>query len=892
MIVDPIEGVFGRGRQKMATGDHVEVFREAAVPGQRRRYTKRFLASGGTDFRQWTDREWRILARLIGHGVRCVPAVARYHGGAEGGPSELQTYDAGVSVDQWATLLPVERDGVRRRSVFDDCAHWWALAHHCLAALDEIHALELVHLDVKADNLCIPYAPASYKPSDGGRLRLDFAHLALIDFAFSLVSRERLATSLPLGWQKDYDYQSPRLLRALEAGRAGDLVPTQELDWRCDLYSLAAMLRRYLPEDDSTDDGAPNGWTRGRHDDARALIFRLRECHDSEDVSRRPHRDLMAFSASHASDPALAQSVVEGWTLVRDTVFVEARSRRTPMTRIAAPVARTSTTEVRSAVIAALPPAVPTVFRNPRERRNAAVGPTPVAFVAPPSPPRRAPRAALLAAGLAGATALAMVGDADGPRVQTPRVDLAAVTLAKPTPAVVVAPVPPEKSVEPSPALQERPARAAPRPVTPPAKAATPADAARARAKAAPAPSAAAARALALLQDADAMRSAAVPYDPVAARRATARLAQQATRVSPTHAPPMAVAEAPPPVPPKPEPEIVLARVTPPAAVPEDKVPVPAVEPRVVAPPPVVRAPEPARPAPRPQPADRWRDRIQSALASMGLYRERTPAPVESRPSPPPVESTAAPVLVPAPRAIAPSRERERERDPELATRGRRFVAEMVPVVAAQAWADAAAPLDLAAGRGTSLSSRAPSEAANGRWRAESVYAAPVVDARRARELYEAARSAFAAGRTAEAIDLDLQAFAANPRDPDIAGFLAFMHLRTQPARAETARQLALHALAFSGAQRGSRFEDWNTFAIASALTGRQGDASRAYQLMVALTQDPDRSCRAAVRAQSQFGDAMRVPVEALSQRLRRDGRADEAPGCAGALARMASAPG
>jgi hypothetical protein len=25
--------------------------------------------------------------------------------------------------------------------VFEDCAHWWALAHHCIAALDEIHAL-------------------------------------------------------------------------------------------------------------------------------------------------------------------------------------------------------------------------------------------------------------------------------------------------------------------------------------------------------------------------------------------------------------------------------------------------------------------------------------------------------------------------------------------------------------------------------------------------------------------------------------------------------------------------------------------------------------------------------------------------------------------------------
>ena len=106
-----IERVFGRGRLKMATGEHVEVFREAVAPGERRRYTKRFLATSDGDFGQWTEREWRILARLIGHGIRCVPDVVQFDGGAMGGVRLVQTYDAGVTVDQWATLLPVSRDG-------------------------------------------------------------------------------------------------------------------------------------------------------------------------------------------------------------------------------------------------------------------------------------------------------------------------------------------------------------------------------------------------------------------------------------------------------------------------------------------------------------------------------------------------------------------------------------------------------------------------------------------------------------------------------------------------------------------------------------------------------------------------------------------------------------
>ncbi len=136
-----IERVFGRSRLKMTTGEHVEVFREAVAPGERRRYTKRFLATSDGDFGQWTEREWRILARLIGHGVRCVPDVVQFDGGAMGGIRLVQTYDAGVTADQWATLLPVSRDGAARRHVFEDCAHWWALAHYCLTALDEIHSL-------------------------------------------------------------------------------------------------------------------------------------------------------------------------------------------------------------------------------------------------------------------------------------------------------------------------------------------------------------------------------------------------------------------------------------------------------------------------------------------------------------------------------------------------------------------------------------------------------------------------------------------------------------------------------------------------------------------------------------------------------------------------------
>ena len=155
MTPEQIDRVFGCGRLQMVTGKHVEVFREAAVAGTRRRYTKRFLHTLEADFGQWTEREWRILARLIGHGIACVPEVARFDRGGPHEPAVVQTYDAGITVDHWATLLPVQRGGRTLRHVFEDCAHWWALARHLLLALDAIHELRLVHLDLKADNVCI-----------------------------------------------------------------------------------------------------------------------------------------------------------------------------------------------------------------------------------------------------------------------------------------------------------------------------------------------------------------------------------------------------------------------------------------------------------------------------------------------------------------------------------------------------------------------------------------------------------------------------------------------------------------------------------------------------------------------------------------------------------------
>ncbi|HMC15723.1 MAG TPA: hypothetical protein VKI18_08835, partial [Albitalea sp.] len=331
-----VDRVFGRGRVKMVTGEHVEVYREAALPGERRRYTKRFLATDQGDFRHWTEREWRILARLVGHRIGPVPDVVQFDRGDASRPALVQTYDAGITVDHWATLLPVERHGQVLRHVFEDCAHWWALAQHCLAALDAIHELQLVHLDLKADNVCIPLGPADFDPRVPGALLYPlFTQVTLIDFAFSLVSGENLATALPIAHQGEYDYQSPRLLRALEAGRRGELQPTRQLDWRCDVFSLAAMLRRYLPQRGLTEHG---GWTESRLAQAQGLVSRLFDAHHGPLPARRPHRQWIGFAERMLNDPALAASLAKGWQLTNQIVAPQLDGP-TPVTRIAVPVA-------------------------------------------------------------------------------------------------------------------------------------------------------------------------------------------------------------------------------------------------------------------------------------------------------------------------------------------------------------------------------------------------------------------------------------------------------------------------------------------------------------------------------------------------------------------------
>lgn len=150
-----------------------------------------------------------------------------------------------------------------------------------------------------------------------------------------------------------------------------------------------------------------------------------------------------------------------------------------------------------------------------------------------------------------------------------------------------------------------------------------------------------------------------------------------------------------------------------------------------------------------------------------------------------------------------------------------------------------------------------------------------------ARRLHAAAAAAFWSGRDpARALRLELRAFGADPRDAEVAGALAFYQLKQRPARVEAARRLALHALALPQADSPhGRIEDWTTFAIASALAGRERDARNAWFVTLSLA-PVERQCRAAVAAYAAHGAPLRASVEALLTRIRQAGRSEESPFC------------
>lgn len=815
MTTQSLDRVFGNSRLKMVTGQYVEVYREAAAPGERRRYTKRFVRTREGDFRDWTEREWRILARLVGHGAKHVPDIVQYDRGSGDGTALVQTYDAGVTLDHWVTLLQVQRDGRRQRHIFQDCAHWWALAQHLLLALHEIHALRLVHLDLKADNICLPFSPPDFHPDTAQqRIVPVFEHIALIDFAFSLVSGEALTRPLPIGWQRAYAYQSPRLLDALVAGQGGDLKPTCQLDWRCDMYSLAALLKCYLPgREEVRAAGRLRGWTHARYGAAHELVLRIVESHDRNAGSQLPHAELAALCAARLRSADLNESLRLGWVLADLAANDEQTASTAPLTPV---------------TLIEPPPVQPSVVTEIFVRREAigTGGPT---TVQPDAPGSHVAEPAIAAPGAFLAVDLCAASTLPAARVEAPSLSpevepsgrvgaefSTSTTTAghDPTPGLAIV-EPPPLGYDPQP-FHERPASGRLPDERPRLRRLR---AARAATYGLPLLALIAASAwwLAGRQPLDepeppqagAGTGAADLGRPTGAGGASGVVAARGAVAEPANA--TAASQVTTILPPR-----VVAAAAPPAS--------------------VLRA-------------ARQPDASGSVVALPDQLSEPTLG------------------------------------DDGYGRRAREIVSQVLPTVVERAAPHIAQVLAAAARAQDAADDRRTREAAGSIGHGNT--ASPMGDSRAAgssgqgRFFNAAANSEYwQHGNVARAYQLQWQAFGANPGDTEIAGNLAFYALKMNPPQIETSRRLAIYALTTARAAGRSRLEDWGNLAVASALSGRSDDAVNAMLVLMAVSRDPNRSCRSALSSVASFGPPLRKPAAALISRANARGSAVDAPYC------------
>lgn len=226
---------------------HVRVTRHAPREGRACEYRKLFKPEGLGEAAYWVRRENDFLLDFTVKRLRHTVELAAFAQGGEGLQTpvieQVATRDAGVTIEDWLRVQPRYANGVVWPHPFQHAGLFLQLLRACLVALREIHALGIVHCDIKEDNICLPHSP--YPHSPGQAVWLDFERVRLIDFAFSVTPERPLEHPLPI--LPAAPYQSDLLKTALAADRADPSrgrLAVQQLDYRVDLYSLGFLAGR------------------------------------------------------------------------------------------------------------------------------------------------------------------------------------------------------------------------------------------------------------------------------------------------------------------------------------------------------------------------------------------------------------------------------------------------------------------------------------------------------------------------------------------------------------------------------------------------------------------------------------------------------------------------
>jgi formylglycine-generating enzyme required for sulfatase activity len=160
------------------------------------------------------------------------------------------TLDAGPNLMSWEYFRPLTRVG-RQGWVLPLFAHplfLAAMVHRLLLALEVLHEHQVIHLDLKPENIGLALPALHWQDGHlNGQWPLQALPLKLLDFECSV----RLGFPYPSS-PPNNAYVSPfarqRLLQAM--GHPYNAGWAQGVDWGADLYALGHMLTSQTPEED------------------------------------------------------------------------------------------------------------------------------------------------------------------------------------------------------------------------------------------------------------------------------------------------------------------------------------------------------------------------------------------------------------------------------------------------------------------------------------------------------------------------------------------------------------------------------------------------------------------------------------------------------------------
>lgn len=192
--------------------------------------------------RYWVEREMMFI--LVAKDSPYMVRTSLLYDNKGSKAESVITRDAGLSINDWLHIIPQQNTvSPAIRHPFQYVSEFLKLAKACLEALYDIHQRHIIHIDIKSDNICLPYTP--YPFNGNGVLQIDYSNIAIIDFTYAVHKFNLLQYALPINKHSSSGYQSESLISALQQQQNWQEKsehPCQALDYSADLYSLGYML--------------------------------------------------------------------------------------------------------------------------------------------------------------------------------------------------------------------------------------------------------------------------------------------------------------------------------------------------------------------------------------------------------------------------------------------------------------------------------------------------------------------------------------------------------------------------------------------------------------------------------------------------------------------------